>query len=544
MKNTNFILAFLFFAVLGTVFSIGLDISPIFGATLGFAAYIPMPTGIVGMSYIPNTELTDEENAELEVIYKLDERIKKEIKKAELGLITKEGLKLKLDAIDVILKEIKDKGVDMTKFQKSFNELAADVQKISEQRNNLSNEKDGLKAALKEAWDTMKTDIEGKKNSDINRTLTIKALPLTTATWAASTNYPFLPDDQEVGITNEPRSPQTFRNDVPTGQPIGANSDVWTWIERSTIVDNTGTVAEGGTFGTVEVAYLKKETKVRKIGNFTKITREMLEDWDEFLEAVNDLIATLNNEKLNTQLFIGDGTGVNLSGIKINSVEFDANGKEFTAPDIFGVIRTTITQIIINGLTKWMPNKIYMHPSDMNVQELSKDTTGNYVFPPFIMPNGLTVKGIIVTETTDVDEGFFEICDMSRARKRFKRELELRIWEQNATDVQDDLLTITGSLRVAFRIKDLEKPAFVYDSFDAAIAIMTNTAAALAMIIAVTTGMAQNGIGDASKLTINLLAKAGVTSLVAATLPAYKVDVAAAASIADLAALQVIIDAA
>ena len=183
-----------------------------------------------------------------------------------------------------------------------------------------------------------------------------------------------------------------------------------------------------------------------------------------------------------------------------------------------------------------------MHPEDVNEQALSKDTTGNYVFPPFILPNGMAVKGIPVTETTDIDSGFFEVCDITRARKRFKRELELRIWEQNEDDAINDRLTITGSLRLAFRIKDLEKPAFVYDSFDAAIAIMTDAAAALAMIIAATTGMAQDGIGDASKLTINLLTKAGVTSALAASLGTYKTDVAAAASIADLAALQTIID--
>ena len=372
----------------------------------------------------------------------------------------------------------------------------------------------------------------------------IKALPLTTGTWAGSTNYPFLEEDQESGITNEPRSPQSFNADVPTGQPIAANSDTWTWIERSTIVDNTGTVAEGGAFGTVEVAYLKKETKARKIANYTKITREMLEDWDEFLEAVNDLIATLDDEKLNDQLFNGDGTGVNLSGIKINSVEFDANGIEESNANIYDAIKVTITQIIVNGLTGWMANKIYMHPIDVTNQEISKDTTGNYVFPPFIMPNGIAVSGIPITQTTDVPQGYFEICDITKARKRFKRELELRIWEQNATDVQNDLLTITGSLRVAFRIKDLEKPAFVYDSFQAAIAILKGSTTSLNMIIAATTGMAQDGIGDASKLTINLLTKAGATGLVAATLPDYKIGVAAAVSIADLAALQVIINAA
>ena len=93
-----------------------------------------------------------------------------------------------------------------------------------------------------------------------------------------------------------------------------------------------------------------KITATRKRIDWALFTREMLEDWDEFLEAVNDLIATLDNEELNDQLFNGDGTGNNLSGIKVNSVEFDANGIEEANANIYDAIKVTITQILVNGL--------------------------------------------------------------------------------------------------------------------------------------------------------------------------------------------------
>ena len=179
-----------------------------------------------------------------------------------------------------------------------------------------------------------------------------------------------------------------------------------------------------------------------------------------------------------------------------------------------------------------------MNPADVASQEIAKDTTGNYVFPPFIMPNGMQVKGIPITETTDIPQGYFEVCDITRSQKRFKRELEIRVWEQNEDDAINDRLTITGSLRVAFRIKDLNKPAFIYDNFDSALSIIEGAAAALAFIIAMAP------VSDASKLTINGLIKAGVTGTVVADLPNYKVAVAAQASIADLAALQIVINAA
>jgi len=535
MKNTKRVLSILFFAVLGTILAIATGVMPAFGLLLGFASYLPMsmPTGILG----ENAMTTQGEDKELQLVKKLEEKIKKTVEDHDRGFITDEGLKLKLDPIVAKLDELKSNDfvdkAEVQKLTKAFETLAAEVEANKESGN--SEIKGGFQKALKDAYDGMKAKLTN--NPDIKDvSMTIKALPITTAAFVGSTNYPMIPQDQEMGVTHAPRTPQTFREDTPTGTFI--NGDTWTWIEEGTITDNTGTVAENAVFGTVEVVYNNKETKPKKIANYTKVTRESLEDWNEFLNEINLLISKLNNEELNSQLFNGDGTGTNLLGIKLSSVEFSANGIEESNPTIWDVIRLSIAQILINGLTGWMPNKIYMHPADVANQEIEKDTTGNYIFPPFIMPNGMQVKGIPITETTDVSQGFFEVCDINRCQKRFKRELEIRIWEQNEDDAIYDRLTITTSQRVAFRIKDLEKPAFVYDSFDNAISIIGGSTTALNFILAMAPA------SDASKLTINGLIKAGVTGTDPAKLDDYKVAVAAEASIADLAALQIVIDAA
>ena len=535
MKRTKRILAFLFFALLGTILCIATDTVPAYGMFLGLVTFLPIsaPAGVFG----DNLPMTDEDEKELKLVQKLNDKITKLVTEHTRGFMTDELLAIKLKPITDKLEEIKgsefvDKS-EVAKLTKAFDDLAEQVQKNKESGS--SEIKGGFTKALKSAYDSMKEKFS--KNPDFkDASMVIKAIPITTANLIGSTNYPLIPQDQEAGVLHEPRSPQTFRDDTPTGTQMAG--DTWTWIERGTIIDNTGTVAENATFGTVEVSYNNKETKAKKIANYTKITRESLEDWSEFLNEVTGLISTLNNEELNDQLFNGDGTGTNLLGIKLSSVEFDSNGIIEANPTIWDVIRLSIAQILINGLTGWMPNKIYMNPADVASQEIAKDTTGNYVFPPFIMPNGMQVKGIPITETTDIPQGYFEVCDITRSQKRFKRELEIRVWEQNEDDAINDRLTITGSLRVAFRIKDLNKPAFIYDNFDSALSIIEGAAAALAFIIAMAP------VSDASKLTINGLIKAGVTGTVAADLPNYKVAVAAQASIADLAALQVVINAA
>lgn len=434
---------------------------------------------------------------------------------------------------DLMKKEDFDKFVEDMKNENDFETFKKQVNdKLGELSKNITQidteKEDNFEVALKKSWEGIK---ERFKDKDVNSAeISIKALPMTTATWSASSNYPFLQDDQEPGIAKAPITPLTFVQDVQTLAPISPNSNTWTWIERGAVTDGTNTgIAEGGAYGIVEVAFNKQEATITKVGNYTKITREMLEDWNEFSMAVNELINELLLTKLNTNLF---------TAIKAVSVEFDANGKTTTTPGIYDVIRMAIAQVLISGKTKWIPGKIYLNPADVAEQDISKDDNGNYIFPPFIMPNGMQVKGIVITETTDVDEGYFEVADMNRVAKRFKRAIDIRVWEQNATDVQNDLLTITGSLRYAQRIKTVDYAAFVYDSFDAAIAILTSAAASLTMIKAMAPA------SDASKLTINLLIAAGVTGTSSAKLADYKTAVAGASSIADLAALQTLIDAA
>jgi hypothetical protein len=445
----------------------------------------------------------------------MDDKIKKTVK----DLVSKEEFK----AFEKTLNELKDYNIKARLAE--YDKIIAKINK--DEFNKEPKDEDNFEKALKKAWEGVKDKFA--KDSDIHSAdMSIKALPMSTATWSASSDYPFLQDDQEAGIAKAPITPLTFVQDVATLAPIAPNKDTWTWVERGTVTDGTNTsVAEAGAFGSIEVAYNKQQVDVTKTANYTKITREMLEDWSEFSMAVNELIDELLMTSLNTEL---------ATYIQSIAAEFDANGITATAPGIWDVIRVTIAQIFKAGKTQWMPTRIYMNPIDVADKEIEKDDNGNYLFPPFLMPNGMQVKGITITETTDVDEGYFKVADMRKIGKRFKRSVDIRVWEQNATDVQNDLLTITGSFRYAKRIKTVDYGAFVYDSFDAAIAILTSAAASVTLI----QGMAT--YSDASKLTINLLTAAGVTGTDAADLDSYKVAIAAEASLADLAAIQSVID--
>jgi HK97 family phage major capsid protein len=113
-----------------------------------------------------------------------------------------------------------------------------------------------------------------------------------------------------------------------------------------------------------------------------------------------------------------------------------------------------------------------MHPTDIANMHLSKDTIGQYILPPFVAANGLEVDGMKVLSSFDLTQDTFLVGDSTKAKLFSKRGLQVRMWEQVGEDPLYDQVTFTGSLRAAFRVKVLERYAFVTGTFTAAISTL------------------------------------------------------------------------
>lgn len=468
---------------------------------------------------------------------KLENTIQAKFDEVKNTSVNKSEFETKLKELQDLIPNTKELSDNVQKIKEFAENQAAEIAKLKEGTQKESKQENvTFMSELKKSYDSYRDKIKNSETKDYS--FVLKALPIDTVNdFGASTNYPFKPSDDESGVTINPEQSLVFSNGVPTGSPIAANSDTWRWVEEGTVTDNTKMTAEGAIFGTVDANWAKQETKVKKISNYSKATREAFEDWNEFREVFNDVVIRKQNQKLNTQLFSGDGIGENLKGIQQYAVAFNNFGVTETNANRLDVLLTAIAQVYINGKDNWTPDRIYLHPSDVTAMRINKATDGTYVLPSFVLPNGQQVDGIQVVKTVNVTQGYFGVFTMAATRKRFKRELEVRIFEQNEDDAIHDLVTIATSQRVAFRIKAIEASAFVYDSFDAAIAIMKGATASLTLIQSMATD------SDASKLTINLLTTAGVTGTDPTLLDGYKTAVAGEASIASLAALQTLIDA-
>jgi len=250
------------------------------------------------------------------------------------------------------------------------------------------------------------------------------------------------------------------------------NSNSVDWIERSGKTDGSAMRAEGGAMGQGEVTYIEKSTKVKIISEYMKVTNESLKDVDFLASEINTELLSDLRLKLDDQLLSGNGSGNNLKGILEYATDWNAGSfaGTITNPNNADVLRVGINQILIAGKGKWVPTHILMNPTDIAKLDMLKITDGRYIEIPFYSSEGETVKRVQIVANVGMTEDKFLIADFTKAKGFVRDSLTVRIFDQNENDPLYNRSTITGNVRVAFRIKGWDTGAFVYGDFSDAIA--------------------------------------------------------------------------
>ena len=179
---------------------------------------------------------------------------------------------------------------------------------------------------------------------------------------------------------------------------------------------------------------------------------------------------------LDTQLLSGDGTGANLLGIIPQSTAWAAGtfAAAVVSPNNADVLRVAINQIIIAGQGRWFPNYILMHPDDVAVLDLNKIADGRYIEIPYYDADGPAVIKVPILQNVGINQGDFLVGDFMKAKGFIRDALTIRIFDQNEDDPLYNRSTVTGNVRLAFRIKNQEKGAFVTGTFTTAISALAS----------------------------------------------------------------------
>jgi len=240
------------------------------------------------------------------------------------------------------------------------------------------------------------------------------------------------------------------------------------WAEQANADPGTaGNTAEGSAKTQGDFDIVEKSAKVEKITYYIKVSKEMLDDVAFIENEIRTELMETIMLRADAQILTGSGASPELSGIITTATAWSAGNFANTIVDAnnFDVLRTAISQITT---ANFQPTHIIMHPEDVAMMELSKDTNGQYVMPPFIMNGGTVIKGLPVVTNTGMTLGKFLVGDFTKANVRMREGTNITIGYEN-DDFTKNLVTILGEMRLVAYVKTNHLLAFVYGDFSDAI---------------------------------------------------------------------------
>jgi len=381
---------------------------------------------------------------------KIDAMKKDSVSKAEL-----------IEAMSAV-KELETKGEEVATLKTDLEEIALKVLQL-ETKGDANNFPESISTLLTEKAEELKA-MKDKSGASVQ--ITLKAV----GTMGLATNVTGqVPQaEREAGITRiVTRNPFVLQL-VNVGTIM---SNVWEWVEQKNREGGSAMTAEGAAKSQADFDLVVASANVKKVTAYIKVTKEMLDDVELMRSEIDQELTELINLKIDDQLLNGTGLAVNLTGINTNATAWAAGSFALAipTPTKWDVLRTAINQVRVN---LFEPNYILMHPTDVTGMELSKDSTGQYIMPPFAALDGTVVSGIRVVANTGIALDSFLVGDFTKAGVRFKEGLTINVGYEN-DDFTKNLVTILAEARLVQRVKSNHYGAFVKGVLSTSITALT-----------------------------------------------------------------------
>ena len=387
-----------------------------------------------------------------------------------------DALKEHKEGIDTLVASVKDaSGADKAELQKSLDtanetmgvmqkqldEIATDQKKAKlEKSEEVVNFVDSLKKQIAKEIESIKGMTKAHANSV---TLQVKSF-LETANASVTTGALVPWPELEPGISKAPDRQPYLLDIVARG--ISNSLNIY-WTTRKTRTDNSEFVDEGVAPSSQSVlGYATSSQAMVNLSSFLKVSNNAIDDVDWLMSEIQTELITLHILKLDATILSGASGTEGYDGVLTAATAFAAGGDTVpsgaTAND-YDALMFAINQIRVANFN---PNYIVLHPSDVRDMKLERDDNGAYMLPPYMQVNP-AVDGIRIISNTGMTKGTYLVGDFSKAKYWTRKDMELRIWEQNETDAVAQLKTITLYTRGTLVIKTTDKLAFVTDTFAA-----------------------------------------------------------------------------
>lgn len=263
------------------------------------------------------------------------------------------------------------------------------------------------------------------------------------------------------------------------------------YMDQETVVRNAQNIYGTNTMtATTKVTWKERNIQIMKVKDLINVSSDMLADYDFVEGEVRQLIGSSVSLQADSQLLSGTGTSPECNSIDLYAGEFDAatasSGNYPAAAgtiekaNIFDLVLVMAGQISALGKANgFMPDTVLMNSYDVFINNLQKDSTGQYILPPFVtLANGeWTIHGMKVRANPLVTTNTLYVFDSTKGKILYRKGLTLEMAYNNGTDFEVDQVTIKGTMRLNFFVRNTDTNAFMKCSdVAAAIAAITKGA--------------------------------------------------------------------
>lgn len=236
---------------------------------------------------------------------------------------------------------------------------------------------------------------------------------------------------------------QTSSNIVEFNVHSGFSNAAGNIAEATAVSGVSGAKPESG-LGVVAL----QSAIVRTIAHYLPVSRQALQDVPALRTLINQALTFGMQERLESQILTGDGTGENMLGI-LNTpgvVNIPAAARPYNS------VRNGIQSVMIAGRTA--PTAIVMHPTDWMNMELEENAQGDYYSGSPFRPNTFSSNlwGYPVIQNETITQGTALVADFSFATLWESLAPVILLSDSHADFFTRNLIALLGEMRAAFGV--------------------------------------------------------------------------------------------
>jgi len=346
------------------------------------------------------------------------------------------------DALKTELESIKETGATAEQLKS----IEAQLKELKDINTSKVNQSKTMKDEIKDNKEAIKEIAKGS-----NAELVVKAETLRAS---IATNPHDLLLDGIGQLARKKRSLYDIFRKIPVGK--GNHNGTISYVDwDETSVKAAAAVAEGDAFPESTAKFKGYTLALRKIGDTLPVSEEFFEDEEMAAGELSLFLDTNVEDKIDSQIVIGDNTGENLKGLISSVPAYTPVASGIADANIYDLINKVVESITSTGGAKYSPDFVAMNIADINKLKLKKDTTNNYVFDF----NDPRIGSLNIIEDNNVAANTLYVGD-----SRFARIYEMGgvVLSKGTVGTQftEDMMTLKARKRLAFLIREADKTGF------------------------------------------------------------------------------------